>query len=164
MKSICIISTSKDTYFKSNLLCYLKSMEIDFNEYNETSIKDKEIDYVILNSGKGFERITIKSKYCFINMDHWSEKELNIFGNIITYGLGNKNTVTISSIEDVKGEFVYCLQRFINHQETGIFEPQEIPVTMNVFDERKLYAAMVAITIALIEGKTKEFLCQLYFN
>ena len=53
----------------------------------------------------------IRGSYCLINMDKCYQNNITIYGNVIAYGFGSKNTVTVSSVEDEKTDFVYCLQR-----------------------------------------------------
>jgi hypothetical protein len=84
-------------------------------------------------------------------MDNGFDKTINIYGNIITYGMGSRNTVTISS-QEYNTSFVYCLQRYISLSSGEVIEPQEIPVKTEFTNESEVYALMIAVTIALIEG------------
>ncbi len=47
---------------------------------------------------------------------------------------------------------VYCIQRYISIYNENIIEPQEMPLNIYYEDESCLYAYMVIITIALIQG------------
>ena len=49
--------------------------------------------------------------------------------------------------------FVYCLQRDLNYNAFGKLEPAEVPINISFSGEEEIYAAMVGITISLIEGK-----------
>jgi len=66
--------------------------------------------------------------------------------------LGNKNTITLSSLEQENIGIVYCIQRYISIYNENIIEPQEIPLNIYYEDESYIYAYMVIITIALIQG------------
>lgn len=159
MKKIAIIGDSKT--FHSYLLNIFKLTGVEAEFFTKYAVKnEKQYDYVIFESTSNIKDILINGSYCLINMDLINFKNnnnINIYGNLITYGLGGKNTVTVSSMED-NNSFVYCLQRDVNHNALGIIEPEEIPVNMTFGNDQELYAAMVGITISLIEGKDISFL------
>lgn len=111
----------------------------------------KFYDYTVMDCSTKEDNIILNSSYCFVNMDN-IHKNINIYGNIVTYGLGSKNTVTISSIEKDNDGFVYCLQRTLNHNSFGTILPRELPITMHFKNNNELYASMVGVTICLIEG------------
>jgi len=153
MKKIAIIGGSKT--FHSYLLKIFKLTDVEAKFFTKYAVKnEKQYDYVIFDSSSNIKDVSINGSYCFINMDliDLKNNNINIYGNLITYGLGGKNTVTVSSMED-NNSFVYCLQRDLNHNSLGILEPEEIPVNMAFNNEQEIYAAMVAVTISLIEGK-----------
>jgi hypothetical protein len=109
-------------------------------------------DYVIINDAVHKLDLDISCRYCFINMDTAKSAMVKIHGSIITYGLGNKNTLTISSLDDGYEGFVYCLQRYIKLDSQVNLEPQEIPVTLRYKNEEELYAMIVCISIRMLEG------------
>lgn len=153
MKSLTVICGLKEEELKTYILGALESLgiycePIEYEEVNE----GMEIDYVIINSNKKLKVLNLKCNYCFINMDNSYKDNLNIYGNIITYGFGNKNTVTISSIEDNNLGFVYCLQRYLDLKGNAVLEPQDIPIHVEYYNHTHLYSLMIAVTIALIEG------------
>lgn len=154
MKKIAIIGDSKN--FHSYLLKIFKLTDVEAEFFTKYAVKnEKQYDYVIFNSKSNIKDVVINGSYCFINMDlidFKNNNNISIYGNLITYGLGGKNTVTVSSMED-NNSFVYCLQRDVNHNALGIIEPEEIPVNMPFSNDQEIYAAMVGITIGLIEGK-----------
>ncbi|AYD39760.1 hypothetical protein D4Z93_04180 [Clostridium fermenticellae] len=152
MKTIAVIGTNKA--FNGYLFKILDLMKVDLNTFNRYMVKkENNYNYIVVNSNTNIKNIFINGKYCLINMDlaDYKNSNIDVFGNIITYGLGNKNTVTVSSIDD-KDSFVYCLQRTL-FCDDRILEPLEIPVKMKFTNEDELYAAMTGITISLIEGK-----------
>jgi len=153
MKKIAIIGDSKT--FHSYLLKIFKLTNVEAKFFTKYAVKnEKQYDYVIFHSKSNIKDVLINGSYCFINMDliNFKNNNINIYGNLITYGLGGKNTVTVSSMED-NNSFVYCLQRDLNHNALGIIEPEEIPVNTTFSNDEELYAAMVGITISLIERK-----------
>lgn len=120
--------------------------------YNEP--KEQFYDYIILNDKIHQSDKSLNCSYCLLNMDNFSDKSIhaNVYGNLITYGFGNKNTVTISSVESENTGFVYCLQRNLNNNSLGMCEAEEIPVNTTFQEEGELYSDMACITIGLIEG------------
>ncbi|MCY6960378.1 hypothetical protein [Clostridium brassicae] len=153
MKTIAFIGEDKVRNFKSNVLEFVNSYSNDYKEVaNEYVTSNKYADYIVINSNSYSDIEVLKCKYCLVNMDKSFQKELCIYGNLITYGFGNKSTITVSSIEDENEGFVYCLQRYINIDCSHNIEPQEIPISLKFEDEEELYCYMVAITILLIEN------------
>ncbi len=162
MKSLAIIGGSKN--FDEYLLKTLKTLGVEIKLFTKLMIKKEEYyDYVVFNFNDNIRNLVLNSSYCFMNMDLIGNTNTNItvYGNIITYGLGIKNTVTVSSIEN-ENSFVYCLQRDVNHNVLGMLEPEELPINMGFNNDDQLYALMVAITMSLIEGKfvRKKSLCK----
>lgn len=158
MKTIAVIGGNKT--FSGQLLKILNLMEIKLNVFSKYMIKkENHYYYVVVNYNTNIKDVFINGTYCFINMDLVNTRNCNIdiYGNIITYGIGSKNTVTVSSIKNKDG-FVYCLQRTLSCNDV-ILEPLEIPVKMDFNSDDELYAAMVGITISLIEGKSVDNLC-----
>ncbi|ADK16504.1 MULTISPECIES: hypothetical protein [Clostridium] len=150
MQSIEIIETNAQ--FKKYLVELFDLMNLDYSTFTDNDVS-RRVNYVVLNSINERYKV-LDGDYCFINMDLISKMKNNvdISGCIITYGLGSKNTVTISSLDYSSG-FVYCLQRDIIYEGKRVIEAQEIPVNMALKDIDELYAAVVAITIGLMEDK-----------
>lgn len=153
MKTIAIIGGSKAFY--SYLAEVLRLLDVELKFFNECTVKNETYyDYIVFNSSVNIGDMLINGSYCFVNMEliNYKNNSINIYGSLITYGLGSKNTVTVSSMED-NNSFVYCLQRDVNYNALGKLESQELPVTMKFSGDDEIYAAMVGITIGLIEGK-----------
>lgn len=150
MQSIAVIETN--VQFKKYLIQFLNLMDLSYSIFTDDRVNEK-VNYVVLNSIDDGYKI-LDGKYCFVNMDLIQKKKNNIdiSGCIITYGLGSKNTVTISSLDYSSG-FVYCLQRDIIYEGKRVIEAQEIPVDVKLGDIQELYAAVVAITMGLMEDK-----------
>ncbi|MEW9095048.1 MAG: hypothetical protein AB2417_08175 [Clostridiaceae bacterium] len=147
MKKVFVIDNNFEfiNYIKREFNILNLDLEIDYKELNEK----KTYDYIVVNN---INEVDICMDNCIgdyylLNMDMKFDNIL-FEGNLITYGLGNKNTITISSIAEDKSGFVYCIQRYI----TEYVIPQEIPINRKFKDNYELYAFMISITIALIEG------------
>ncbi|OFI06122.1 hypothetical protein CLOACE_12650 [Clostridium acetireducens DSM 10703] len=155
MKSIAIIGKNKD--FTSALIRLLKLLEIEYELFFEENIRGNHYyDYIILNNNSCAIKdniIKLSGKYCFINMDNSINLNTSIFANLITYGFGSKNTVTVSSIEQGNCQFLYCLQRYLNYNNFKMIEPEEIIVNILFKNDEEMYAYMVGITMSLIEDK-----------
>jgi len=80
-----------------------------------------------------------------INQIGYSGKEQ---AYIITYGLGNKATITVSSIEE--DYIVLCLQRSIVTLDMTLIEPQEFSVRLT--KKYDIETIMLITSICLISG------------
>lgn len=131
---------------------------INLMKVNCRVIREEDIDvsryyeYVVLQSEEPRCKFKLNTSYYFINMDNSKAFGANIYGNIITYGFGIKNTVTVSSMDTENQSFVFCLQRYLNHNAFSMLQPEEIPVEIDFHDDNELYASMVGITVALLEN------------
>jgi hypothetical protein len=155
MITIAVIEGFSEKSFNSYLSYLLDLLNIEHSLQSAEGVKGIELDYVIINSSKKNQKeINIKADYCFANMDNSLGGNINIYGNMVTYGFGVKNTVTVSSLEDNNEGFLYCLQRYLSFKCEGALDPQEIPISLKFHNDGELYAAMIAITIALLEGSS----------
>lgn len=153
MKTIAISDNTIQASFRYYLASILDLLGVNYNlcDFNELT-GDKYLDYVVVNSPVS-KNIQLNAKYCLVNMDNEYDKRMSLYGSMITYGFGSKNTITISSVGDDNQGFVYCLQRYLKCNSSFALEPQEIPVHFQFDHEIELYAYMAAITIGLIEGR-----------
>jgi hypothetical protein len=155
MRTIAVMEGFNEKSFNSYLSYLLDLLDIEHNFQSVKGMKTIESDYAILNSSKkDVKELSVKSGYCFANMDNRFKGNINIYGSVITYGFGAKNTVTVSSLKDDNEGFVYCLQRYLSFKAHGDLEPQEIPISLKFENDGELYAAMIAITITLLEGSS----------
>lgn len=153
VKTIAIFGENKNEIFLPNIRTILNVLGVDLKFILDENIcAAKYFDYIIVFSNNSFLKDSFNCGYCFIGMDETQKDTADIYGNIIAYGFGTKNTVTVSSIESENGGFVYCLQRYLNVNALRMLEPQEIPINIEFHSEVELYAYMVSVTIALIEG------------
>jgi hypothetical protein len=159
MRTIAVM----DGYNEENYINYLDHvlnlLQVEHSISNMVRLKNTQPDYVVLNSSnKEVKELNLKADYCFANMDNSFSGNINIFGNMITYGFGIKNTVTISSVEENNEGFVLCIQRYLSLGLEEALVPQEIPVSLKFNNDTELYAAMAAITIALLEGMSSSYI------
>lgn len=150
MKTIAVADSLVQEKFKSYLSGIFSLLEIDCCLYELT--RDEYLDYIIINSPT-YKSDQLSAEYCLVNMDNDYNKGMSLCGAMITYGFGNKNTITISSVGDSNQGFVFCLQRYLKLNSSYTLEPQEIPIHLQFDNDIELYAFMAAITIGLIEGK-----------
>ncbi|WP_027626852.1 hypothetical protein [Clostridium lundense] len=163
MRNIVVFDNNREfkTYLKNQL--ELINIECVINECPKKFYGS--CDYVIVNNGEYLDgyKENLSGKYLLINMDMLGDSIINFNGNVVTYGLGNRNTVTVSSMEKGNGSFVYCLQRALAGNNLLVIQPEEIPIKTYFKDNYELYSFMVTITIALIEGINSDSIRK-YFN
>ena len=131
----------------------IKTMTVAINEKSIGNVKNIHFETVIIDRDiKDEHEVELKeilktTKYIIINADKVNIKKIeNMKLNIITYGFGNKCTVTSSSVEE--GDLV-CLQRSINNINGIEIEPQEIKLTLN-YPYEKQYLNMAIGTIKML--------------
>ncbi|MBL4938191.1 hypothetical protein JK636_20995 [Clostridium sp. YIM B02515] len=156
MVDILIIESIKDESFRTSLIHNLNVLGIEYSLQAVNCVGTYETDYTIINGLNSYIKGDFKAAYCLVNTDNSLESSINLFGNMITFGLSGKNTVTVSSIDGAS--FVYCLQRYIGLNNSKVIEPQELPVYSNYKNDNELYAIMAAITIGLLEGLSASFI------
>lgn len=91
-----------------------------------------------------------RAQYILINSD--SKIEQGIFNKInakvITYGLNQKSTVTLSSIKDDK--MLICIQRNIQTKDNNMIENGEMLIENEQIEEKNKYSLFIIFTILLI--------------
>lgn len=150
MSSVGIIGGNKKFIeFLENLFCITK---MDCHVITEKRIENKKYyDFIIFNHLSHKAEFSLNCSYVLVNMDSFNGCKASIRGDVITYGFGSKNTITLSSIESETGNLIYCIQRYINKKSMTALQPQEVPVTMNFDDDELLYALMSGLTIVMIK-------------
>mgnify|MGYP000848406590 CR=1 FL=1 len=113
----------------------------------------KTFDDYIASKKKLFDSLS-SGKIAVINLDDDNGLKL-LDGNhrtpVITYGLGNKATITASSIDtDSPTTFNYCLQRGITTLSGIEVEAFEYPIVINLLGKHNVYNSLAAITCALL--------------
>ncbi len=117
-----------------------------------TSIDMKDKNYVLNGISSFATRISPNRPIIINNDDPMLLKAVEANKNtiLISYGLNKKAAVTATSIdENLQTNFTYCLQRSFTTNSGQLLEPFEMPITMNMLDNRSLYNALGAITCAL---------------
>lgn len=155
MKTILVIAGEENRLFIASLKSILHSLGVNAEIEAHKEDYKKSYDYIVLNSSFSVSNVNLVGGYCFINMDQILGNNINVNSNIITYGFGNKNTVTVSSVEREEEGMLYCLQRFINVRNNCI-EPQEIPINIGVDSDEEIYACLVGVTMALMENMVQK--------
>lgn len=103
----------------------------------------------IMNSSKNIKTVILNTDDA-----NWRNILIDLENTyLITYGLGNKATVTASSIEcstDIR--FCYCLQRALTCFNAAVIEPMEMPVVLKSLGQYNVYNGLAAITSAIVSG------------
>lgn len=156
MRENKITLIASDNIFKKYFTEAVENLNLSLRIIDSNSSSDHtDLHYIIINDNSVLERNALSANFYFINKDYLEKKDINVPRGIVTYGIGMKNTITISSLEE--NNFVYCIQQYLYKNNNEPIEPQEIPIRIELYNETHLYALMVAITIGLIEGmKGKE--------
>jgi hypothetical protein len=178
MKRILILGEDKKRTFAKSLLSILKNsgyfylFASDNGFYFNGSEKDADftiistinckkivglradIVFVVGNKIHGLENINTigkKSALFFVSPENEAIYELNKeYNNIIAFGAAEKNTVSVSSIDENK--VILSVQRSILMEKT-ILEPQEIEIKVNM-SKNDINAVIAGAICKLICPKT----------
>ena len=112
---------------EQNLAQYMLSMagiKFKFAQNN------KKCDFLLINNGIFGDKINVEASIILANSNWLKEiKNYNICGNVISYGLNEKDCITASSIGD--NDMQICIQRSISFANGKTCVPQEIKVPLN---------------------------------
>lgn len=142
-----------------------ENLNIEFVCINNKSIKNlRNIKFEIfiiedslmkLQENKEYIKdIMKKAKYILLNSDiNISEENLkDVELKILTYGLKQKSTITISSIKQEK--ILISIQRAFKNLNEKIIEQKEVPVELDVNSDKNMYNLLIKLAIMeLISGK-----------
>lgn len=157
------IGVISDNKIFENINMHLKSDKfklIHINKKSIENIKNIRFETIIIDSNlENFkqeeniiEQICLNSKYLIINTD--INLKFNISNNnkinIITYGLNQKATVTVSSITDT--DVLIYLQRNIRTVTNKMVEVEEKRIKVNENSKLKIYEILIIYTIFLINN------------
>lgn len=131
---------------------------IHINSKSIQNIKNIKFEVIIINNEiaklKDFmytlEKICCNSEYILINTDIITKLEM-LRGqkkNIITYGLNQKSTVTISSISET--DILIYLQRSIKSKNNKTWEVEEKKIKRKEKDKSKTYEIMIIYILFMI--------------
>lgn len=158
MTFIGVISDHKSF---DNINTLLKNEEINLIHINRKSIeniKNIKFETIIINSNlENFkqdksliEQLCINAKYIIINTDINFKFAIlpKSKVNIITYGLNQKATVTVSSITET--DILVYLQRNIKNMKNKIIEVGEKRIKIKEGNKLKIYEILIIYIIFLI--------------
>ena len=142
-----------------------ENLNIEFVCINNKSIKNlRNIKFEIfiiedslmkLQENKEYIKDIMKNaKYVLLNTDiNISEENLkDVELKILTYGLKQKSTITISSIKQEK--ILISIQRAFKNLNEKIIEQKEVPVELDVNSDKNMYNLLIKLAIMeLISGK-----------
>ena len=165
MPFIGIIAKESDSNFIKNAV--IKNSEhnkfefININRKSVENIKNIRFETIVINdelsefikSSKYLEEILQNAKYLIINSDIVKNAEilLDTDKDIITYGLNQEATFTISSIESER--VLICLQRKIKNINGKTIEEQENSIEMNRCNRKKVCNSIGIFAILTIYGE-----------
>lgn len=172
MPFIGIISKeSESNFIKKEVLKNAKNNKfevLNINKKNIENIKNIRFDVVVINddiedffkTSKYLEDIIKKSKFLIINTD-MQGKDIFLNANedmkllkdceIITYGLNQKATITMSSIKSEN--ILICVQNKFKNYFWKIVEEQEVNVEITKSNLKKISNSMAIFTILTIFGE-----------
>ena len=160
MTFIGVISENKSFERIKENLRKKESELIHINRRSIENIKNVKFEIIIIDSDlesfskekKIIEQLCLNSKYLIINTDINSKFKISdkSKANIITYGLNQKATVTISSITDTN--MLIYLQRNIKNLENKIIEVGEKQIKIDYKSKLKTYEILIIYIIYLINN------------
>ena len=165
MPFIGIIAKESDSNFIKNEVLknatFNKFEFININKQNIENIKNVRFETIVIDddlaefikASKYLEDLIKNAKYLAINSDIVKNAEIlvNSRKNIITYGLNQKATITMSSIKSEN--ILICVQKkFMNIQGKQI-EEQEKNVEITKSNLKKICNSMAIFTILTIYGE-----------
>ena len=133
---------------------------INVNKKNISNMKNIRFEIIIVDSSLNefeeesiiIEKLCMNARYIVINTDINKKFPDNIKqskAHVITYGLNQKATVTISSITE--NNVLIYLQRNLKDEKGDIIEIGEKMVAINEQDKLKIYEILIIYIIFLIK-------------
>lgn len=138
--------------------CSNKINLIHINNKSIENMKNIKFEVIVINNNleklndyqNSFEKICSNAKYLIINTD--INKEYDVLENqnirVITYGLNQNSTVTVSSIGD--SDILIYLQRNIKDKENNVLDIQEKRVKFKNEGKFKTYEVMIIYIVLTI--------------
>ena len=165
MPFIGILAKESDSNFmKNEILKNSKQNKIEIININKKSIeniKNIRFEIVVINedlteflkTSKFLEDIIKNVKYLVINSDVVRYEEIldNKKANIITYGLNQKATITMSSIKSEN--ILICVQNKFQNIKGEVVEEQEVNVQITKNNLKKICNSMAIFSILTIYGE-----------
>ena len=138
--------------FKTELIC--------INPKSIENIKNVKFEILIIQDAleklkereKYIRKILENVKYVFLNADINIDEDIfeNINTKILTYGLKQKSTITVSSIGEK--QIIISIQRAFKNLEGKLIEQQEIPVAITKKSAKDLYNVLIKTSIININN------------
>lgn len=166
MSFIGIISDNKSfEIIKNELLEIIKDKKmniLNITMQNIDNIKNIKFETIVINTNlekfknqkENLEKICVSAKYILLNAD--IELKINFLEEdkvkIITYGLNQKATITVSSITDI--DIMIYLQRNIINILGKTLEVEEKRIKIKENSKLKTYEILILYTIFLIYDYT----------
>jgi len=133
---------------------------INITRKNIENMKNIKFETIIINNDLSkfkekeivLEKICTNAKFIILNSDINLKIEIlkKEKVNIITYGLNQKATITISSI--TQSNILICLQRNIENVNKYILEVEERHIELDEKEKIKPYEILIIYTIFMIYG------------
>lgn len=167
MSIIGIVASQKNTKLIKKQLKLINS-KIELISINPNSIENiKKVKFETIIIQEALEKFKDSQKYIIIellknvkylllNVDIVINEEAlrNVEANILTYGLRQKSTITISSREDMRA--IISIQRAFKNLTGTMVDQQEIPVKLAKRGTNDLYSTLIKIAIINIySGKNR---------
>ncbi len=131
---------------------------LDFDVAIHTNITQDHMDFhknfddYFKTKKKLFDSLS-RNKIAILNIDDENAADLIQNNNkplVITYGLGNKSSITASSLQiNSKTQFTLCIQRGLTTLYGQQIEPSEHLINLNLTGRHNVYNALAAITASL---------------
>ena len=165
MPFIGIIAKECDSNFIKNEILKNASKNkfeiLNINQNNIENIKNIRFETIIideditdfLNHSKYLEELINHAKYIILNSDIIKNIDVLNQSNekIITYGLNNEATVTISSVKD--DDILMCIQKVFKSINGKDIDQQEINIKIVKNNLKKLCNSLAIFTILSIYGE-----------
>ena len=140
-----VANSSNVKQIKKDIIENLKSEVISINSKSIENVKNIKFETIIIQDLMEnlkdktiyLKEILKNTKYILLNSDLIIDSEIfeNVRAQIITYGLKQKSTITMSSIED--NPAIISIQRSFKNLKGEIIEQQEIPIKINENQAKK---------------------------
>lgn len=158
-----VANSSNVKQIKKDIIENLKSEVISINSKSIENVKNIKFETIIIQDLMEnlkdktiyLKEILKNTKYILLNSDLIIDSEIfeNVRAQIITYGLKQKSTITMSSIEN--NPAIISIQRSFKNLKGEIIEQQEIPIKINENQAKKTYNLLIKTAIINIYGGKK---------
>ena len=165
MPFIGIIAKESDGNFIKNEILknsmHTKFEILNINKKSIENIKNIRFDVIVINdnfadllkNSNYLEEIIKNAKYLVINSDIVKNSEVlvNSKKTVITYGLNQNATITMSSIK--KENILICIQNKFKNAKRKMVEEQEVNIEMSKNNLKKVCNTMAIFAILTIYGE-----------